>query len=467
MAQASGSHFKLVFSHWYHYNNESFPISNGLHPATVNWIKRVEDPKFCRQHLRHPFLDHRFQTSDLGYFYRHGNFIWHFCRVHSEQNLLTEEQVIDDGSVYYFPIEVEWSGLHILSNTRSFNIDGNIYEYQFSSTLTSRMLKLLQLGKVKLLITNLIDASAIQGQIRDFEKIVNNLGIDSSNVIFAQGNKLNFSYEENPVCKIKLTSGMLSLYQAAEQFQRYPFFSQELNYTNDIVRPIDLDVTKHRNKRFLCFNRSMNRAHRLAMAYLALKYNLLADSTFSFVTNLNSRRHMIEEFSTIYPNENISTIVDQITELVPYELDTQHFAEEKKQGFQTIGINKKEWYETSYIHIVSESSFDESIDPFFSEKTWRPIMNMQPFLFVGNCNSLAKLKKLGFKTFHPYIDESYDLEKNPRNRFLMIEEEIKKLSNRSMQELHDWYYSITDILTHNWNHLQTFSDYDPWEELYK
>jgi hypothetical protein len=94
-------------------------------------------------------------------------------------------------------------------------------------------------------------------------------------------------------------------------------------------------------------------------------------------------------------------------------------------------------------------------------------MNMQPFLFVGNCNSLAKLKKLGFKTFHPYINESYDLEQNPRNRFLMIEEEIKKLSNRSMHELHDWYYSITDILTHNWNHLQTFSDYDPWEELYK
>jgi hypothetical protein len=466
MAQASGSRFKLVFSHWYHYNGEACPISNGLHPATADWIKKLEDPTLCGRHLRHPFLDHRFQTSDLGYFYRHGNFIWHFCKVHSEQNLITEEQVIDDGSVYYFPIEVEWSGLHILSNPKKFTLDGNSYEYRFSDTLTPRMLNLLQSGKVKLLITNLIDASAIQGQIRDFEKIVNDLGIDSSNVIVAQGNKLNFAYEDNPVCKVKLASGMLSLYQAAEQFQRYPFFSDEMNYVNDIVTAPDLDLSKNRSKRFLCFNRSMNRAHRLAMAFIALKYNLLPESTFSFVTNLNARDQMISEFSKLYPNEDIR-VLDQIQQLVPYELDTQHFAEEKKQGFQTIGINKKEWYSESYIHIVSESSFDESLDPFFSEKTWRPIMNLQPFLFVGNCNSLAKLTKLGFKTFHPFINETYDTIQEPRARFLMIEQEIKNLASKSMQEIHDWYYSITDILVHNQNHLRTFDNYDPWEELYK
>ena len=466
MALVNGSRFKLVFSHWYTYGNDKCPIPNGLHPATVEWVKKIKDPTMCGKHLRIPFLDHRFQTPDLGYFFRHGNFIWHFCRVHSEKNLVTEEQVIDDGSVYYFPIEFEWSGLHILNHPRPFEVDGTSYTYYFKDTITPCALELLRSGKVKLLITNLIDATAPAGHIRDFEKIANDMGIASSNIVVASGNKLNNEWPD-ALTNVNLASGMLSLYQAVEQLDRYPWFSQEMGYMNNIVKPADLDPNKRRSKKFLCFNRSMNRFHRLAMAHIALKHDLLKDSIFSFVTNLNSRESILHDLSKFYSSNKVDAIADQIINLVPYELDTQRFSDDRKQGFATIGVNKKEWYEESYVHIISESAFDGEKDPFFSEKTWRPIMNLQPFLFVGNCNSLAKLKQLGFKTFHPYIDESYDSEVYPSRRIQMIEEEIKKLASKSLEELHEWYYSITDILLHNLNHLRTFKDYDPWEELYK
>jgi hypothetical protein len=329
------------------------------------------------------------------------------------------------------------------------------------------MLEFIKQGKVKLLVTNLVDASVIKGQVEEFEQIVKGMGIDSSNVIFAQGNNLNYIYEDNSHCKIKMVSGMLSLYQAAELFDRYPFYYGQLNYICDIFKEQDLDKNKLRSKKFICFNRSMNRPHRLAMAHIALKHNLLENGIFSFITNLGNSDEIANQFVKIYPNENIELVIKDIVNLVPYELDTQILSPENKQSFQTIGITKKSWYEDSYIHFVSESSFDESLDPFFSEKTWRPIINLQPFLFVGNCNSLAKLKKLGFKTFHPFIDESYDLEQDSKKRFLMIEKEIVKLNALSIEEIHNWYYSIVDILLYNQRHLKTFTDYDPYEELYK
>ena len=66
---------------------------------------------------------------------------------------------------------------------------------------------------------------------------------------------------------------------------------------------------------------------------------------------------------------------------------------------------------------------------------------------------MNELKKLGFKTFHPYIDESYDKEVNANKRFSMIETEIDKLCSMSKQEIHDWYWSMEEVYKHNYNHL--------------
>ena len=36
---------------------------------------------------------------------------------------------------------------------------------------------------------------------------------------------------------------------------------------------------------------------------------------------------------------------------------------------------------------------------YLTEKTFKPILNMQPFVIVGNAYSLKMLKQLGYKTF--------------------------------------------------------------------
>ena len=91
---------------------------------------------------------------------------------------------------------------------------------------------------------------------------------------------------------------------------------------------------------------------------------------------------------------------------------------------------------------------------------------MQPFLVIGDYLTLAELKKLGFKTFSPFIDESYDNERDSYKRMELIEKEIIKLKNMPINELHDWYYSIVDILIFNKKHLYTFEKYECFDEIF-
>jgi hypothetical protein len=97
----------------------------------------------------------------------------------------------------------------------------------------------------------------------------------------------------------------------------------------------------------------------------------------------------------------------------------------------------------------------------FTEKTWKPIMNLHPFILVANKGSLKHLKEYGFKTFEPFIDESYDDIDDVGQRILAIEKEINKLCSKPIEEIHEWYWSIEDILKHNYYHF--YNDFAPRE----
>jgi hypothetical protein len=125
----------------------------------------------------------------------------------------------------------------------------------------------------------------------------------------------------------------------------------------------------------------------------------------------------------------------------------------------------KNWYSDTYINLVTETFFGKNV--FLSEKIFKPLSNLQPFIVLGDYGTLAELKRLGFKTFEPFIDESYDLEIESKNRINKIEKEIEKLKNKSIEEIHEWYYSIKDILLHNQKHMYSFESYECFEEIFE
>ena len=71
----------------------------------------------------------------------------------------------------------------------------------------------------------------------------------------------------------------------------------------------------------------------------------------------------------------------------------------------------------------------------------------------GNKHSLRYLRELGYKTFHEFIDESYDgLESWDRlDAIIQILKDIKAMPN---EEKIQWFSSMKDILDHNFNVLR-------------
>ena len=109
-------------------------------------------------------------------------------------------------------------------------------------------------------------------------------------------------------------------------------------------------------------------------------------------------------------------------------------------------------YYHTYCEIVTETVFDESTIQM-SEKTFKPLFNLMPFIVVGSAGHLEKVKEFGYKTFPSIFDESYDLMEDDRQRMQMIKSEIKRVCNLSLNKLHEKYYDIIDDLVYNRDHF--------------
>ena len=98
-------------------------------------------------------------------------------------------------------------------------------------------------------------------------------------------------------------------------------------------------------------------------------------------------------------------------------------------------VGNFDWAKHSKMFISTESQMFDCTDSipnypeyemlFVSEKVHKPLAWGMPFVVLGPCRSLSHMKQLGFKTFEPFIDESYDLISDPQERYNAVVESIK------------------------------------------
>ena len=67
---------------------------------------------------------------------------------------------------------------------------------------------------------------------------------------------------------------------------------------------------------------------------------------------------------------------------------------------------------------------------------------------------MKHLRSLGYKTFHPFIDESYDEITDSEERMRVLNREVKRLCSLSLKEIHKWYIDMKEILIYNFEHFQ-------------
>jgi len=153
---------------------------------------------------------------------------------------------------------------------------------------------------------------------------------------------------------------------------------------------------------------------------------------------------------------------DNNEEFIDLVINTsKHIDVEDLVNIMGIGFENKEMYLNTYISLVTESMFfqDDVNFPtgFLSEKIWKPIGHCQPFILAGPSKSLRYIReKYKFKTFHPFVDESYDDEDDDMKRIQMIELEVEKFSKKTKTEKVQFLNNVKDICIYNQEKFLSF-----------
>ena len=454
---------KLIYTDWIEKDDIKFPLPNGNikylndkakeRAKTINLRGHINNDgtvtKNCQLDLLHDDSVRFSQIHD--YFYK----TW--MKFFGPDNMVSLDEVDpSDENIYVYVIELNYSNDNFVKRTLTKD-NGETIEYTIFQNIPERIYTLLRQNKIKL-IFSYVDNKCLEDSLRFLTTRFNLKGVPLKNVIVLSGN-VNLGYQGS----IKQKQICCAVFDVAVVMTGYPS-PGSLGYQSDYVRFDELDSSKFRNKRFLCWNRSLNRSHRYGLLYLAKKYNLLEQGYWSFLNSFDNCTDCLNYFYKM-PFSKMKSLCKELEDMIPVEIDTVELNNEQRLSFRTIDNNMKSLYADSYLHIVSETEFRDKRTPYITEKTFRPIMNLQPFIMVNNSNTLTRLHEMGFKTFHPYIDESYDLIDNPQQRWEMITNEILKFNNMPIEQLHDWYYSITDILLYNQKHLQSFVRYNMLTEF--
>ena len=219
-------------------------------------------------------------------------------------------------------------------------------------------------------------------------------------------------------------------------------------------------TNKKYDKRFLNFNRRW-RLHRPTIVALLKAKGLLDKGYVSLAPSDDGRNweHMYPWIKDHHKADNELTEIfekheQEIMSIPPLYLDTDELVTNRANlEKQTLYL-----YENSVVSLINETGYYQN-DPtysarFLSEKIFKPIAMGHPFICVTLPKSLELLKSLGYKTFHPYIDESYDDEFDDNNRLKMIIKEVEKICNLSDDEVIEFCNNVKSICEYNQNLLK-------------
>lgn len=202
-----------------------------------------------------------------------------------------------------------------------------------------------------------------------------------------------------------------------------PFYSApKIKLFNDTIVE-----KKKRNKVFLSYNR------RARYARCKLVYEL-------HNRNLNDYGYISLGETPVYDSEIPRSFYD----MLPIKIDDRDLNLNQAED-----ITVKDFLDT-YVSVVSET-FVRTGELFPSEKIFKPIIALQPFIVYSCPGYLKMLKDFGYKTFSKWFDESYDDIDDYNKRLNKILYLIETLTRKSEEELQDMLVDMLPTLHHNVN----------------
>lgn len=221
-----------------------------------------------------------------------------------------------------------------------------------------------------------------------------------------------------------------------------------------------------RPKKFLCFNK-VHREHRTRLLVRMLQTGLINSGHYSFEGSTPS--WVGELLRDLNWEPYIRETIEKHKHIFPIRLNIT----EQRQNPIDLQLDDIKYFDESYFSIVTETMFyrkeeedgrkhiymDGTPGIFITEKTYKVMGFKHPFIIFGQSGILKALRHDGYKTFAPYIDESYDDEPDSDKRFEMLWNEINRLCSLTDQQWMEWQQAIVPIVEHNYNLISTRTNF--------
>ena len=195
MNEMYGSHFKLVYTDWYIEDGQRKPFGNGIHPIVREFIQDCIKRKLDIDYYK--IL--QYETEYKAIKFDHSELINFFVR-NFENNIISLNQIQNDDFIYIYPLEIKTT-LAPLIEENIIELNGEKHLWHLNDLFSEELLNHFRSGKVKILINIIHDPLADDFKISLFEKQMNELGIDGSNIIFIGGSKFDEYYKLHPESK--------------------------------------------------------------------------------------------------------------------------------------------------------------------------------------------------------------------------------------------------------------------------
>lgn len=275
-----------------------------------------------------------------------------------------------------------------------------------------------------------------------------------------------FKYHQVPLNKVIYQTGSPDAYRIYQEFCDRENISERMlvgfwdmneynisRFYNDQQAYIGNSNFSNIKKTFLCLNRRF-RWHRNALFALFYKYDILKDSYFSMpYSNADHTGQLWKEQCDGGFLSSHGLNIETLQQILPLTVDHRNY----DNMVQDTTRHMKEFYESSLINVVTETTCD-SYALQISEKTYKPIFYLQPFILVNSPGSLKYLKKVGYKTFSNFFDEGYDEIGAQRERLERIGLLCKEINEWSTDTKKKFFEETKPIVNHN---LQVLYDVFP------
>jgi hypothetical protein len=166
----------------------------------------------------------------------------------------------------------------------------------------------------------------------------------------------------------------------ASKVKHYPFHFLNVQRTQQSVN----EISTQRNKHFCSFNGAI-KYKRIEFIKFCEQHNLIENNYVSLIGTYD-HGYQTEEQVNLYTLDKTADQVKADDKSVPLDI-----------------------MRDSFLNVINETHEDEHV--FFTEKTWKPLLNGQMFLYYGvgdTARYYEELQKLGFKLFEEFFDYEKD-----------------------------------------------------------